>query len=291
MSTVAVSASAARAVGRVRTGLSMRHSLPGEAALVVAVYALYQTTRGVVAGDRTVAVRHAHDVVSIERSLHVFVEGNVQRAAEHVSGLIGTLGLAYLTLHLAITGSVLIWLHRRRPAEYPFVRTTLLLASGLALVGYLAFPTAPPRLSGIGILDTVTRHGHVNLNKGLVSSLYNPYAAVPSMHTAYAVIVGSTLVLLGRNVVTRIAGVVYPLLVVLVIVATGNHFLLDAAAGALVAALAAGATALLLQRPPLIERLGALLRSPAPALDRPAARPTPAMAVASADGCAGDVRR
>jgi hypothetical protein len=116
----------------------------------------------------------------------------VQRGAHALPGLTGLLGVAYLTLHLAVTAAVLIWLHQRRPAAFPFVRTTLLLASGLALIGFLLYPTAPPRLAGIGIADTAS-NGTVDLNKGLVSSLYNPYAAVPSMHIGYALIVAASL--------------------------------------------------------------------------------------------------
>jgi membrane-associated phospholipid phosphatase len=106
----------------------------------------------------------------------------------------------------------------------------------------------PFRLAGLGIVDTVTGHAHVNVNKGLVSPLYNPYAAMPSMHAGYALVVGGTLLRHGRRLVTRLVGLAYPACIVFVIVATGNHFLLDAAAGALVV-LAAGVTALLLRRP------------------------------------------
>jgi hypothetical protein len=171
----------------------------------------------------------------------------VQNAAGALPGLVGALGFFYLTLHLAVTGACLIWLHRRRPEVFPFVRSTLLLASALALVGYLAFPTAPPRLAAIGIADTISE-GHVSLNHGLVSSLYNPFAAVPSMHFGYAIVVGVTLVRYGGHVVLRALGALYPALVLLVIVATGNHFLFDAAAGAAVAAVAAGACALVARR-------------------------------------------
>jgi hypothetical protein len=230
----AVDHSAGRAVGYARGWLSTRHSLPAETAMVIGVYAAYEATRGLVAGDAHVALRHAHDVVSLERSLHVFVETHVQDAAQAVPGLIGTLGFAYLTLHLTVTGALLFWLHRRRPAAYPLVRMTLLLASALAVVGYVVFPTAPPRLSGVGIADTVSR-GHVNLNTGLVSSFYNPFAAVPSMHVGYALIVSASLARYARHLLTRLAGLAYPPFVLFVIVATENHFLADAAAGAAVA--------------------------------------------------------
>jgi hypothetical protein len=177
-------------------------------------------------------------VASLERSLHVFVEGRVQDAAGSLPGLIGTLGMLYLTLHLTVTAAYLLWLHRRRPAAFPLVRTTLLLASALALIGYLAFPTAPPRDAALGISDTISS-GRVDLNHGLISSLYNPFAAVPSMHVGYAVIIGASLVLHGGRPSLRVLGLAYPAVVLFVVVATGNHFLVDAVAGTAVAAVGA----------------------------------------------------
>ena len=94
----------------------------------------------------------------------------------------------------------------------------------------------------MGIADPVS-NGHVVLNHGLVSSLYNPYAAVPSMHIGYALIVAASLLLHGRRPLVRALGALYPPFVLLVVVATGNHFFLDAAAGALVAVAAASAAA------------------------------------------------
>lgn len=211
-----------------------RHSLAGELAAVLVLYALYESTRGLVAGDRAVAVDHARSIAALERSLHVFGEAQVQAAARAVPGLLGTLGALYLTLHLTATGLYLLWLHRRRPGAYPVVRNALLAASGLALVGFLAYPTAPPRLAAVGIADAIS-HGHLDLNHGLVSALYNPYAAVPSMHVGYAAIVGGSLYLHGGRRSLRALAVLYPALQLLVIVATGNHFFLDAAAGAGVA--------------------------------------------------------
>jgi PAP2 superfamily len=238
---------AASTTGRLRRWLSVRHSLGLEAALVVTLYGGYELARGLVVGNTKEADRHAGQLVALERSLHLFVEGKVQHAADALPGLAGLLGVSYLTLHLAVTAIVLLWLHQRRPTAFPFVRTTLLVASAFALVGFLAYPTAPPRLAGIGIVDTVS-NGHVNLNDGLVSSLYNPYAAVPSMHVGYALIVAISLLRYGGGRLVRTVGMLYPAFVLLVVVATGNHFFLDAAAGALVAALAI-ATAALLTRP------------------------------------------
>jgi PAP2 superfamily len=221
-----------------RRWFSRRHTAAAEAGLILGFYAGYETTRGVVAGARQPAIHRANEILSLERTLHLFAEPQVQRLARHIPGLLGTLDVAYLTLHLTATSALLLWLYRRRPAAFPLVRTTLIIASVLSLIGFLAFPTAPPRMAASGLSDTVS-HGAVNLNHGLISSLYNPYAAIPSMHAGYALIVGAALTRYGRRALLRFAGVLYPPFVLLVIVATGNHFFFDAATGALVAATSA----------------------------------------------------
>ena len=233
---------AARTAGRLRGWLSVRHALRTEAVVVLALYGVYELARGLVVGDAAEAQRHARQLVAVERSLHLFVEANVQDFAQALPGLTALLGVAYLTLHLAVTAGVLLWLHQRRPAVFPFVRTTLLLASGLALAGFLVYPTAPPRLAGVGIADTVSG-GYIDLNRGLVSSLYNPYAAVPSMHIGYAIVVGAALVRYSTSPLVRVAAALYPLFVLLVVIGTGNHFFLDGAAGAAVACVAFAVTA------------------------------------------------
>jgi PAP2 superfamily len=253
MTTAAIRSPSTRTVGRLGAWLSVRHSLRMEAAAALTLYGLYELARGLVGRDTAQADAHAHRLVALERSLHLFVEANVQRAVQTLPGLTSLLGVAYLTLHLAVTGGVLLWLHQRRPEGFPFIRTALLLASGLALVGFLLYPTAPPRLAGVGIVDTVSG-GHVDLNRGLVSSLYNPYAALPSMHIGYALIVAAGLLRHGRRLHVRAIGALYPPFVLLVIVATGNHFFLDAAAGALVAGLAAALAARLTRRPATARR-------------------------------------
>jgi PAP2 superfamily len=218
--------------------LSTRHALRVEAAAVLAFYAAYEASRGLVVGDRQAAVDHARAIASLEQTLNIFVEPTVQRAVQAAPELVVTLfGGAYLTLHLSVTAGLLLWLHRRRPAAFARVRTTLLLASAIALVGFLLYPTAPPRLAGVGLVDTVSGR-HIDLNKGLLSSLYNPFAAVPSLHMGYALVVGVALARYAHARLARAAGRIYPLFVLLVIVATGNHFVFDAAAGALVVAIA-----------------------------------------------------
>jgi phosphohistidine phosphatase SixA len=115
MTTAAIGWPSTRTVGRLGSWLSVQHSLRTEAAAALALYGLYELARGLVDADRAEADAHAHRLVALERSLHLFVESNVQRAVQTLPGLTSLLGVAYLTLHLAVTAGVLVWLHRRRP--------------------------------------------------------------------------------------------------------------------------------------------------------------------------------
>lgn len=142
---------------------------------------------------------------------------------------------------------MLIWLGRKRPAVYPFVRTTMLLASGFALVGYLAFPTAPLRISGLGIADTVSGHLPVNPTEGLSAG---SRTRTPPCRACTPATPSSRARRCSRRGITwsHAAGTAYPALVVLVNVATGTHIFLDAGAGALVDLVAVGLTLLLQSR-------------------------------------------
>jgi membrane-associated phospholipid phosphatase len=238
-----------RTAARLRAWAATRHSLYVEAAAVVGLYAAYETARGLVAGNEAEADRHARDVMAVERAFHVFGEADVQSAVHSLPGVADLLGGAYLTLHLTVTGGLLLWLYKRRPSAFPFARTALLLASAFSLVGFVLYPTAPPRLAGIGIADTISAE-RIDINHGLVSSLYNPYAAFPSMHIAYALLVAYCLLGATRHRLVRTLAWLYPPAVLLIVVATGNHFFVDAAAGALIAALAVVSAAALTRRAP-----------------------------------------
>lgn len=145
----------------------------------------------------------------------------------------------YFNAQFTVTFLFLLWAYLRHTDRYWTIRNTVIAADALGLIGYLAYPTAPPRmLPGLGFTDTLNGAA-VNHHSGAIASLANPYAAMPSLHTAYALIFGVSGVLLARRRWMRGLWALYPGLVVFSIVATGNHFVLDAAAGAAVA-LAAG---------------------------------------------------
>jgi PAP2 superfamily len=210
------------------------HAGPAELAAIVLLYAVYELGRGF--GDATLQAAQANTarIVELEQSLGVFFEGAVQSWASGIPSLPTFLGLAYVTLHLGATGATMVWLHLRHRERFALVRNALVIATGLSLVAYTVFPAAPPRLAGLGFVDTVTAHTRVNLSSDLLGSLYNPFAAVPSMHFGYALLVGVVLMTTASNRWVRLIGALYPPFMLFDIVATGNHFVFDAAAGGLV---------------------------------------------------------
>jgi hypothetical protein len=229
------------------------HTALMEATVLAATYAAYDSSRGLAGGGRWEAVRHARTIWTLEHWLHLSGEHNLQRAVQQVPGLVDIFGVGYATFHLGVTGLVLFWLYRVHRTVFVRVRTALVVASGLALTGFALYPTAPPRLAGIGISDTLEL-GRATSESGLLRFAYTPYAAMPSIHVAYAVIVGGGVVLAARHRWTRLAGALYPLFVAVEVVATGNHFVFDALAGAAVALVATLVTSHLWNRARPTER-------------------------------------
>jgi hypothetical protein len=174
------------------------------------------------------------DIVALEQHVGVFVERPLQSAVAHLPVMPAVLGFAYMSLHLTATAGMLAWVHRAHRERFAVVRTTLVIATAVSLAIYVLYPAAPPRLSGLGFADTVTRSAHVNLSSDALGSLYNPFAAVPSLHFGYALLVGATVYALARRRWVRLLGAAYPAFMLFTIVATGNHFFFDAAAGGLV---------------------------------------------------------
>jgi hypothetical protein len=209
----------------------------------------YELSRVVATGGRGAALAHAHSVVDTERSLGIFHELSVQRFALHSPGIVLDIAnWTYFNAQFTVTFAFLLWAYLRHTDRYWTIRNTIIAADAIGLIGYLAYPTAPPRmLPRLGFTDTLNQAA-VNHHSGAIASLANPYAAMPSLHTAYALIFGVSGVVLARRWWIRGMWALYPGLVVFSIVATANHFLLDAVAGAAVAVLAGTITIVILPR-------------------------------------------
>ena len=198
--------------------------------------------RGLAMGGEATALQHADDVVDYERTLGIFHELAVQQwALDAPDFVMAVARFTYFQCQFTITFGFVIWVYVWRNYAYMLLRNTLFATFMLAVPGYILYPTAPPRLlPELGFLDPLAE---ATLNQqGTLGKLFgNPYAAMPSLHTATALLVGATGVLVTRNLFWRTVWTLYPALVVFSIVATANHFFLDAIAGAIVLAIALSA--------------------------------------------------
>jgi hypothetical protein len=202
---------------------------------------LYEISRTLAKGDLAVAFVHARDVVSVEKSVGIFTELDVQHWALARPWVLDVANTTYFHAHFVVTTCFMFWLYLRRNHHYYFVRNIVFSAMAVALIGYILFPTAPPRmLTDLGFIDTLEKTADVNFNTGAVSLLSNPFAAVPSVHTCFSLIIGTSCFFLVRRPAIRFLWLFYPCLIVFSIVATGNHFWLDAILGALLAGVALG---------------------------------------------------
>jgi hypothetical protein len=213
-----------------------------QVALFAAAYLAYRLVRGLVEGDASAAFAHARDLISLERATHLFVEPSIQAWASGSRVLMGFSSWLYVNAQTTVTVAALVYLYLRHNRNFYFVRNMFMIAMFIALVGYTAFPTAPPRfMPEWGFIDSVSDFTGVRVSHSSASmtALFNPYAAVPSMHVAFALMIGWPLARLARHSIVRILWLLYPFLMAFVIVVTANHFIADALLGALTAGVAA----------------------------------------------------
>lgn len=225
-------------IGRLR--LPRRPRLRFEILLIAVSYWIYSVIRNAVPEQKAAALRNADWIWRAEQAVGIAVEHTVNHAVNSVTWLIVGMNYYYATLHFIVTVGVLVWLYRWHPGRYAATRLVLFLTTGIALLGYYLYPLAPPRLvPDGGFVDTVVVHDTWgSMASGNLASMSNQYAAMPSMHIGWSVWCGITIVMLAPALWAKVLGWLYPPLTLLVIVATANHFWLDAVGGVL--CLAAG---------------------------------------------------
>jgi hypothetical protein len=247
-----------------------------QVSLFVAAYFAYRLVRGLADGDANVAFAHARDLISLERTLHLFVEPSIQAWASGSHFVMGLASWLYVNAQGSVTITALVYLYMRHNRNFYFVRNMFMIAMAIALVGYTVFPTAPPRfMPEWGFIDTVSDFTPVNVShtSASMSSLFNPYAAVPSMHVAFSMMIAWPLARLARLQVVRAMWLLYPFVITFVIVVTANHFILDALLGALTAGASAYGANWLARARPTVWRFSS-------AASASAHRPAPAVAPA-----------
>ncbi|GHB34909.1 membrane protein [Streptomyces viridiviolaceus] len=229
-----------------------RPNLLLELLLIRVTYAAYSKVRLAATGGsnsagRSRAEKHGHQILDLERLLHIDIEHAINHAVVEAGWLRNFFDFYYTSFHFVVPLTVLGVLYWRRPVDYRWARSALGFTTLLALVGFWLYPLAPPRLMpGLGIIDTV--HGVQDFSQpdyGTLTALTNQYAAMPSLHFGWSLWCGVVIAVIAPKAWMKALGLLHPLFTVAAIVATGNHWVLDAVGGAVVVGAGFGLTYLL----------------------------------------------
>jgi hypothetical protein len=232
-----------------------------EAGLWIGLYGAYLALRNLAIGNANEAFANASTVVHAERAVGIFHEVSVQRWLSVDLPFERFFDVYYMLGFGPVVFGTLFWLGLRHRDEYRQLRNWLLLSIAIASLSYIMLPTAPPRLMhGLGIADTVGLSGH---DTGSFAGIkFNPYAAMPSMHVGWSLLVGLIGFRVARRRIVGVLFLVHPVVMAMTVTATGNHYFLDSIVGVLVALSAAA----IVQIVPW-SRLGSL--RPRPVLGQP----------------------
>jgi hypothetical protein len=202
-------------------------------------YYAYRFLRGFVDDGQgaAIAFEHARHLISIEQTLGFFSERNIQRWTGGWDVTTDLASLIYINAQTTVVLGSIFYLYLVHNQRYYFVRNMMMVAMGIALAGYILYPTAPPRFffPEYGFRDTVSEFTGVAHSDVKVNALFNPYAAVPSMHCCFALIIGISMSKVAKHRVVRYLWLAYPVLLAWVVVVTGNHWIADAILGFLAA--------------------------------------------------------
>ncbi|CAL9651102.1 phosphatase PAP2 family protein [Streptomyces sp. enrichment culture] len=215
-----------------------RPPLVRELLLVAGLFLVYKFGRQLATGHTAEAFRNAHDVWGFERALRLPDEGAVQSLLLHGDTLVQVANTYYAAVHFPATVAFLVWLYLRRPGHYVWARRVLAAVTGAALALHLLFPLAPPRmLTAAGLVDTARVYGPSVYGPPSTDELSNQFAAMPSLHFGWALMLAVGLIVATRSRL-RWLWLLHPLVTLLVIVGTANHYWLDVLAAAALLALA-----------------------------------------------------
>ncbi|WSF37330.1 phosphatase PAP2 family protein [Streptomyces sp. NBC_01351] len=224
-----------------------RPNLLLELLLIRVGYSLYSHIRAAAPTSRSLAEGNGSQLLGIEKVLGIDIEHAVNLAVVRTPWLEAFFNFYYTSFHFVVPLAILAVLYWRRPGDYRWARASLGLATVLALIGFWLYPLAPPRLMpGLGFIDTV--HGPQDLanpSYGAMTAISNQYAAMPSLHFGWSLWCGVVIVVLAPKGWQKLLGALHPLITVCAIVATANHWVLDAVGGAAVIAAGFGLVYLL----------------------------------------------
>jgi hypothetical protein len=221
---------------RALPSFSLSAAARAQLGIFLLAYLLYSAARFVTIGDLGVAQANADWIMDLQHDLGVGIEASVQQALTG-TWILWLLNHLYLAAQLLVLPASLIFLYRRSRRMYERLRNTILATWVLSIPIYAAFPVAPPRLADSGLIDTITTQTGLALDSSLTTSFYNELAAVPSLHVGFAVVIGLAVAAAVRNRAIKVAWLLWGPVIGLAVVATGNHYVFDIAAGVVAAGL------------------------------------------------------
>lgn len=211
-----------------------------EVAIIGFVFMVYRISSGSLDHGFDLARENAYHVVNLEKSLGIFFEPDFQAFFMDNAILTRIVDTIYTIFYYPALILFAIWAFTYHRQQYITVRNIFLMSAVIAFTCFALFPVAPPRmLPELGFIDSMAEHGVVQYESGILGQLANPYAAMPSCHFAWTLLIGTAIFHMTGRWWLKIVGIILPLGMLISIVATGNHYFLDAMAGALVIGLSA----------------------------------------------------
>lgn len=207
-----------------------------EIAMIYGIYAIYSLIRNGVHNVEDAAFRNGEAILRIEDHLGLAWERGLNAFVDHTPSVAAASALIYASLHFIVTPGTLVWLYRRHHEKYRFTSTILILTTCLALVGFYTLPTAPPRMfPNEGFVDIMAKTGSwgwwPESGAPAADNVSNQFAAMPSLHCAWAAFCGVVIVMYTQKHIVRVLGVLYPLVTFFVVMGTANHYVLDIVGG------------------------------------------------------------
>jgi hypothetical protein len=206
--------------------------LLGQAVLLLIGVVVYFRVRGLTDAAEDVAEAHSRDIVAFEQATGIYVEASFQRPVEASRTLQTLANWIYIWGHWPVIIVTMLWLAWRHRPEFLRLRDGMVVSGGIGMLVFVTFPVAPPRLAGLGMSDTVTESSRA-YRVLQPPAFVNQYAAMPSLHAGWDLLVGIAVFTAGTSLALRILGCTMPVLMSAAVVATANHYVVDVLAGVL----------------------------------------------------------
>lgn len=202
----------------------------GQAALIALLIFVYFGVRGLTQGSTADAVANAHRIVDLEKWLHIDFEKSLQAHFANSDVVVDFANWIYIWGHWPVIIATMIWLATRHSDVFRRLRDAMMISGAVGMVIFATFPAAPPRLAGLGMIDTVSERSH-SYRVLQPPAFVNQYASMPSLHVGWDLLVGIAIVTAASTLVLKIVGCAMPILMAFAVLVTANHYVLDVIAG------------------------------------------------------------